>query len=38
MKKGDKKEEDNKPKRARGRPRKIKIINDDLVPNSNPNS
>lgn len=38
MKKGDKKQEDNKPKRARGRPRKIKIINDDLVPNSNPNS
>lgn len=38
MKKGDKKEEDIKPRRARGRPRKIKIINDDLVPNSNQNS
>lgn len=38
MKKGEKKEEDIKPRRARGRPRKIKIINDDLVPNSNQNS
>lgn len=38
MKKGDKKDEDNRPKRARGRPRKIKIINDDLVPNSNQGS
>lgn len=38
MKKGDKKEEEAKPRRARGRPRKVKILNDDLVPNSNPNS
>lgn len=38
MKKGEKKEEDVKIRRARGRPRKIKIINDDLIPNSNPNS
>ena len=35
---GEKKEEDIKPRRVRGRPRKIKIINDDLVPNSNQNS
>jgi hypothetical protein len=38
MKKGEKKEEDVKPRRARGRPRKVKILNDDLVPNSNQNS
>lgn len=38
MKKGDKKEDEMKPRRARGRPRKIKIINDDLIVNSNQNS
>ena len=26
-----------RPKRQRGRPRKIKIINDDLIPNSDNN-
>ena len=38
MKKDNKEEDPNRPKRQRGRPRKIKIINDDLVPNSNQNS
>jgi hypothetical protein len=28
--KKDQKEDENRPKRQRGRPRKIKIINDDL--------
>ncbi len=33
----DTKDDDNRPKRQRGRPRKIKIINDDLLPNSSNN-
>jgi hypothetical protein len=37
MKKDAKEEDNNKPKRQRGRPRKIKIINDDLLPNSDNN-
>lgn len=37
MKKENKEEDPNRPKRQRGRPRKIKIINDDLVLNSNQN-
>lgn len=32
--KKDNKEDENRPKRSRGRPRKIKIINDDLEPDS----
>lgn len=32
--KKDQKEDENRPKRSRGRPRKIKIINDDLEPDS----
>lgn len=36
--KRDAKEEDTaRPKRQRGRPRKVKIINDDLMPNSDNN-
>ena len=34
MKKDAKEEDANRPKRQRGRPRKVKIINDDLIPNS----
>ena len=34
MKKDTKEEDLTRPKRQRGRPRKIKIINDDLIPNS----
>ena len=37
MKKDAKEEDSNRPKRQRGRPRKIKIINDDLIPNSDNN-
>lgn len=37
MKKEAKEEDSNRPKRQRGRPRKIKIINDDLIPNSDNN-
>lgn len=33
----DPKDEDQRPKRQRGRPRKIKIINDDIIPNSENN-
>lgn len=32
--KKDQKEDENRPKRSRGRPRKIKIMNDDLQPDS----
>jgi hypothetical protein len=38
IKKDSTAEDKDRPKRQRGRPRKIKIINDDLVPNSNQNS
>lgn len=34
MKKDAKEDDQSRPKRQRGRPRKIKIINDDLIPNS----
>lgn len=37
MKKQAKEEDVTRPKRQRGRPRKIKIINDDLIPNSDNN-
>lgn len=37
MKKDAKEEDVARPKRQRGRPRKIKIINDDLIPNSDNN-
>ncbi len=37
MKKDAKEDDSNRPKRQRGRPRKIKIINDDLIPNSENN-
>ena len=37
MKKDAKEEDQTRPKRQRGRPRKIKIINDDLIPNSENN-
>jgi len=37
MKKDQKEEDSTRPKRQRGRPRKIKIINDDLIPNSDNN-
>jgi dipeptidase len=37
LKKDAKEDESNRPKRQRGRPRKIKIINDDLIPNSDNN-
>lgn len=37
MKKEAKEEDSSRPKRQRGRPRKIKIINDDLIPNSDNN-
>lgn len=37
MKKESKEDEVVRPKRQRGRPRKIKIINDDLIPNSENN-
>jgi hypothetical protein len=37
MKKENKEEDLARPKRQRGRPRKIKIINDDLIPNSENN-
>lgn len=30
----DQKQDENRPKRSRGRPRKIKIINEDLEPDS----
>lgn len=37
MKKDAKEEDSNRPKRQRGRPRKIKIINEDLIPGSDNN-
>ena len=38
MKKDGKQEDPNKPRRPRGRPRKVKIINDDLMPNPDSDS
>lgn len=37
MKKDNKDDDSSRPKRQRGRPRKVKIINDDLIPNSENN-
>ena len=37
MKKENKEEEAAKPKRSRGRPRKIKIMNEELIPNPDNN-
>ena len=37
MKKESKEDEVSKPKRSRGRPRKVKIINEDAIMNSDNN-